>query len=109
MFKLRSSTKVVVVFFAILVGGWFAYNKIEDAMIMGQNFPPIVPGRINIIAVNPANYRIIIANQVAKLVQTQGSFGANESDDEADENSTIKKIVSIKDMLSILLGDSEAL
>ena len=109
MIKLRSSTKVVASFFAIVVGGWFAYNKIEDVMIMGQTFPPIVPGRINIIAVNPANYRIIIANQVAKLVQTQGGFNANESDDEADENSTIKKIVSIKDMLAILQGDSEAL
>ena len=110
MKKIRSSTKIAVGFVLLIAIGWFCYTKVTDWMIMGQKFPPIVPGRVNIVGVNTgAGYRIIVSNELAQLVITQGGFGANESDDESSSDSAIKKRIPIREMLQTLQGDPKAL
>jgi len=109
MKKIRSSTKIAVGFAAIAALGWLAYTKVTDAMIMGEKFPPILPGRVNIVGVDPgAGYRIIVSNELAQLVETQGGFSANESDDSSSESS-IKKRIPLSDLLQTLQGNSDAL
>jgi hypothetical protein len=110
MRKLRSSTKIFLGFIALTAVSWGSYNKIQDWMIMGQKFPPVVPKRVNIVGVTPVGYRIIVANEVAQLVETEGDFQANESDNDesSDSGGSVKKKISIKDMLGSMQGDTKA-
>ncbi len=109
MNKMRSSTKIAIGFVAIVAIGWFGFNKITDAMIMGEKFTPILPGKVNIVGVNPgAGYKIIVSNELAQLVETQGGFGANESEDTASEGA-VKKRIPIRELLQSLQGDPKAL
>jgi hypothetical protein len=109
MKKMRSGTKIAIGFVAVVAIAWFGFNKITDLMIMGQKFPPLVPGRVNIVGVNPgAGYRVIVSNELAQLVETQGGFTANESDD-ASEESAVKKRIPIRELIQSLQGNPEAL
>jgi hypothetical protein len=109
MKKIRSSTKIAIGFVLVIAVGWFGYQKVTDLMIMGQKFPPIIPGSINIVGIDAgAGYRVIVSNELAQLVLTQGGFASNESDDEASE-SAVKKRIPISEMLQTLQGDSKAL
>ncbi|HWD40771.1 MAG TPA: hypothetical protein VG944_18125 [Fimbriimonas sp.] len=115
MFKMRSSTKIFLIFCATVSVGWIGFNKIEDAMIMGQKFDPIAPGVINIVGINPVGYRVITANRVAQLVISNSTgMGTDQSSNESEEGGddsggAVKKKISVKDMLGVLQGNSESL
>jgi hypothetical protein len=110
MFKIRASTKIFIGFVAVLGVSWFAINKVQDAMIMGSHFAPIAPNNVNIVGITPDGYRIIISNEVAQLVETQGGFQADESDSEDDSSGgSVKKKISIMDMLGVMEGKSKSL
>jgi hypothetical protein len=111
MFKIRTSTKIFFGFILVSAGAYEAYNKIQDVMIMGQKFAPIAPKRVNIVGITPVGYKVIIANEVAQLVETQGDFreGNSNADDSTDSDSAVKKKISIKDMLGCLQGNQKSL
>ena len=116
MNKLRSSTKIAIGFAVIVAGSLGGYKLYADYRTPSTVFPPLTPGRVNIVGVNPgAGYRIIVANSVAQLVETQGGFGSNDDSDKADDSSTsdddgsVKKKISIADMLGSLRGDKKSL
>jgi hypothetical protein len=106
---MRSSTKIAIGFAALILVGYFGFQKVTDLMIMGQEFPPIVPGKINIIGVNTgAGYRVIVSNELAQLVETQGGFQQGNIDDPSTD-SAVKKRIPLREMLETLQGDSKAL
>jgi hypothetical protein len=113
MKKIRSSTKIAVGFALLIALVWFGYQKVTDWMIMGQKFTPIIPGRVNIVGINlGAGYRVIVSNELAQLVETQGGFGSNESQDASEGEGgegSIKKRIPIREMLQSLQGDPKAL
>ena len=109
MKKMRSSTKIAIGFAATILVGYFGYQKITDLMIMGQVFPPIEPGKINIVGINAgAGYRVIVSNELAQLVVTQGGFQQGDMDDSSGDGA-IKKRIPLREMLQTLQGDSKAM
>lgn len=109
MKKLRSSTKIAIGFALVVLIGYGGYVKITDAMIMNQNFTPLAPGEINVIGVNTgAGYRVIVSNELAQLVVTQGGFQAGDIDDPSADGA-IKKRIPLREMLQTLQGDGKAL
>lgn len=108
--KLRSSTKIFIGFAALLGGGYFAYQAITYQMIMTTNFQPIKPGNVNIVGLDAgAGYRIVVANQIAQLVQSSGGFGSSETSEGGATEGAIKKRLPIKELLQTLQGNTEAL
>lgn len=108
--RVRKSTQIAVgfgVFVALAYGG---YMVITDRMIMGERFSPIAPGEVNLVGVDTgAGYQVIVANQIAQLVQVQGGFGGEASESGGVTEGAIKKRVPIREMLNALRGDEKAL
>jgi hypothetical protein len=68
-----------------------------------------VPGRVNIVGIDPgAGYQIIVANQMAQLVQASGGFGPSETGDAGPTSGAIKKRIPVKELLEVIHGDSKA-
>lgn len=110
---MRSSTKILIGFVALVAGGYFAYGRVTSAMILGKTFSPIQPGRINLLGVDAGKgYRIVVQNQMATLVQgASEEFESPDSSgtgrDEGDSGS--RKRIPIREMLQSLQGDTKAL
>lgn len=113
MKKLRSSTKIAAGFAVIVAGSLVGYKVYADFRTPQTVFPPLTPGRVNLVGVNPgAGYRVIVANSVAQLVETQGGFSANENADDSstsEDDGSVKKKISIADLLGTLRGDKKSL
>lgn len=77
---------------------------------MGHKFDAVVPGNTNIVGVDTgAGYRIIVANEVAQLVQASDRFGSSETDAGGATEGAIKKRIPIRELLQSLQGNSKAL
>ena len=110
MRKLRLSTKIGLTAVALAAGGYYGVGALSSAMIRNEQFTPIAPGRVNLVGINPgAGYRIIIANDVAQLVETQGGFGGKETGNEGATEGAIKKRVPMREVLGVLRGDGSML
>ena len=110
MRKVRGSTKLLVAAVAVAVGGYYGQRALSRQMTKGVHFAPPAPGRVNLVGINPgAGYRIIIANDVAQLVQTQGGFEGKESASGGATEGSIKKRVPMKELLGVLRGDGSML
>ena len=110
MKKLRSSTKAGAAAILIAVGAYYARGWAQDAYLRDVRFTPPPPGRVNLVGINPgAGYRIIIANDVAQLVQTQGGFGGKEEASQGATEGSIKKRVPMRELLGVLRGDGKML
>ena len=110
MRKLRSSTKAGVAAILVAVGAYYARGWAQDAMLRDVHFTPPPPKRVNLVGINPgAGYRIIIANDVAQLVQTQGGFGGKEEGAQGATEGSIKKRVPMRELLGVLRGDGKML
>lgn len=108
--KVLKSTKIAIAFAAFVGGAYAAKTVITDRMVMGEKFAEISPTRLNIVGIDPgAGYRVIIANQVAQLVQRQGGFGADTSSGGGATEGSIKNRLPLSDMLKVLQGDEVAL
>lgn len=107
---LRTSTKIFLGFAVLTLGSYYGYQIVSDRIVMSEKFAPLTPGRVNVVGIDPgAGYQIIVANQMAQLVQTQGGFGAKESDNGGADSGAIKKRVPVKEMLEVLQGSGKAL
>ena len=79
-------------------------------MLRNEHFSPVAPGRVNLVGINPgAGYQIIIANDVAQLIVSQGGFGAKETEAGGATEGSIKKRVPMREMLGVLRGDGSKL
>lgn len=108
--KIRSSTKIMVGFLGLLGLGYAGYRIALEKSIESAVFAPIVPGKVNLVGIDPGSgYRIIVANYVAQLVQASDNFGGNESSEGGATEGAIKKRIPIKEMLAVLRGDAKAL
>jgi hypothetical protein len=108
---MSASTKIAVgfvVLVAIIFGG---YHFATGWMIGGKKFEPIEPGRVTLLGVAPGSgYRIIVANQIAQLVEVgDGGFAAPGGGDAGPTEGAIKKRLPMREMLQSLRGDEEAL
>ncbi len=108
--KLHREHKIAIGFVALFAGAYFGYQAYAAYAIDRVQFAPLKPSRVNIIGVDTsAGYRIIVANQVAQLVQGgTDEFGAPDFS-ETDSNSNQKRRVPLREMLRALQGDEEAL
>ena len=108
--KVRSSTKIAIGFVIIAGGGIFGYQFVMRRAIMSEHFAPVIPGDVNLVGINAGTgFRIIVANQMAQLVQTTGGFGGIESDSGGATEGAIKKRVPVREMLMVLQGKEDAL
>ena len=110
MKKLRSSTKILIAGLVVAAGLYYGTRAYSDYANDREHFVAVAPGRVNLVGITPgAGYRIITANDVAQLVETQGGFGGKESDSGGATEGAIKKRVPIKELLGVLRGDGKAL
>lgn len=110
MKKLRSSTKIGMTAVLLAIGGYYGLGAVSTMMIRNERFGPVSPGRVNLVGINPgAGYRIIIANDVAQLVETQGGFGGKEGGSDGPTEGSIKKRVPMREVLGVLRGDGSLL
>lgn len=108
--KIRSSTKIVIGFAVLTALGLSGYHYTMRMAIQSAHFDPVVPGKVNLVGVDAgAGYRIIVANQMAQLVQASRDFGGKESEDSGATEGAIKKRIPIREMLAVLRGDEKAL
>jgi hypothetical protein len=108
--KLHKEHKIAIGFVALAAAAYFGYNGYAAYTIDRVTFAPIKPGRVNIVGIDTSKgYRIIVANQVAQLVQGGvDEFGAPDFS-ETDSNSNQKRRVPLREMLQVLQGDEVAL
>lgn len=110
MRKPRVSEIMGVTAVLLAVGGYFGFHALSSYLVGRERFAPVPPGRVNLVGITPgAGYRIIIANDVAQLVETQGDFGGSEKQDEGATEGAIKRRVPMRELLGVLRGDGKAL
>lgn len=107
--KIRSSTKIGIGFAALVSITCGAYYVGIRYAVRNENFSPVVPGKVNLVGIDPgAGYQIIVANQMAQLVQASDQFGGKETADGGATEGAIKKRIPVKELLGVLRGDTEA-
>jgi hypothetical protein len=108
--KLRGGTKIAIGFgilTALIIGGYRIYTT---QAIKGATFAPVIPGRVNVVGIDPGSgYSIIVANQMAQLVQSEGDFQSSDSGSEGATSGSIKKRIPIREMLGTFQGDPKAI
>jgi hypothetical protein len=107
--KIRSSTKIGVGFALLAILSVSGYRFYMERSIANEHFNPAIPGDVNLVGIDTgAGYKIIVANQMAQLVQVSGDFGAKETESAGATEGAIKKRIPIREMLSVLRGDPKA-
>ena len=107
---LRHSTKIALGFVLITGGAYAAYQVISTKLALEENFSILTPGDVNVVGIDAgAGYRIIVANQMAQLVQASDNFSSNDTNDGGATEGAIKRRVPVREMLNTLKGDSKAL
>lgn len=108
--KMRAPAKIAIAFGLIVAGSYGGYRGLAAWRASTINLPGIVPGRINLVTVKPAaGYRIIVANQVAQLVEGSDKFESNSMGSGENSDDPTKPKIPIREMLAALQGDAEAL
>jgi hypothetical protein len=107
---MRSSTKIALGFVIVAGGSIYGYDYAMRKAIMSEHFTQIKPGNVNLVGINAgAGFKIIVANQMAQLVQASDKFQGAESDSGGSTEGAIKKRVPIREMLEVLKGNEGAL
>ncbi len=116
--RFRGPWPIALGFFLISGGLYGGYRLFTLSVIGNKHYADVIPGAINIVGIEPgAGYKVIVANQMAQLVETQGGFAASDTagqDSNADSDSdandgAIKKRVPVREMLGSLKGDTKDL
>jgi hypothetical protein len=107
--KIRSSTKIGLGFALLAILSLSGYKFYMDLAIRNEHFDPPVPGKVNLVGIDPgAGYKILVANQMAQLVEANEDFGGNESDSGGATDGAVKKRIPIREMLEVLRGEEDA-
>ena len=111
MKKQLVSTWMAIGAVALAVGGYYGKEYLSTMMLSKEHFSPVAPGRVNFVGITPnAGYSIILANDVAQLVETQGGFqGDSGQGGGGPTEGAIKKRMPIREMLGVLRGDGKFL
>ncbi len=108
--KLLSSTKIAIGFILLLtliIGG---YRFLNVQLIAGAKFGAVIPGKVNVVGIDPASgYRIIVANQMAQLIEGDGDFESTGSAEGGSTSGAVKKRIPIREMLGAIQGDPVAI
>lgn len=110
--KLHREHKIAIGFVLLMAGCYFGYQAYAANQVDHIEFSKIKPGKVSILGVDTgAGYRIIVANQVAQLIQTTNQqFDEGYDYDSGDDDSGgPKKRVPLKELLQTLQGDEPAL
>ncbi len=96
---------------AVAGGVYFGLQLLSSVMIGKAHFSPVSPGRVNFVGITPgAGYQIILANDVAQLVQTEGGFqGDSGQGASGPTEGAIKKRMPVRELLAVLRGDGKFL
>jgi hypothetical protein len=107
---LRTESKIVIGFVLLVAAAFGGYQVYTRQSVANLHFDPVVPGTVNLVGIDPGSgYQIIVANQIAQLVEASGQFEASESSGGGAESGAIKRRIPIKEMLGALRGDSKSL
>jgi len=107
---MRTSTKIAIGFVIIAGGSIYGYQFAMRQAIMSTHFSQVKPGNVNLVGINAgAGFRIIVANQMAQLVQASESFHGEESEGAGSTEGAIKKRVPVREMLEVLKGNADEL
>lgn len=107
----RASTKIVLAFVALVAVAWFGKWLYTRQALANKVFPPLAPGVVNLVGVDTqkGNYRIIVANEVAQLVQSNNTdFKADDTQNESDDSGAQKKRIPVREMLRAISGEPAA-
>lgn len=109
--RLRSSTKLAIGFALVVALGYGLYTYGGQYLVDKEEYTPLEPGEVNLLGVNAGSgFRIIVANQLAHLVEGGGSEDFETPDrNESGFSSGEKKRIPVRDMLQALRGDEKAL
>jgi hypothetical protein len=116
--KLRNSTKIAIGFLVLVVGVWFAYDRISASIVMNTKFPLLKPGRVNLVGIDlvgsqsESSYRIQVSNQIAQLVEAKDAKFEGQDDPATEGGVTAgvdAKRIPVDDMLRAMQGDTVAL
>jgi len=111
--KIKPSYKLLAGAVGVFVTGYLAWNGYAAFQLSGVNLDPMTPTRVSLVAIRPeAGYKIIVANQMAQLIETS-SLGSQAGDtdintDDSGDTSTRKRL-PVKELLGALQGDAKAL
>src|SRR3954452_13074297 len=109
VFKKYSSLKIAIGFVLIIVALYFSYTAFGRWQGGSKNFPEIEPGKFALLGVKTtAGYKIIIANDIAQLVQGDSKFEGDMGNEGVSSDSE-KHHIPVKDMVLSLQGDTNAL
>ena len=108
--KMRAPVKIAIAFGLIVAGSYGGYRGLAAWRASTIHLPGIKPGRVNLLVVQPgAGYRIIVANQVAQLVEGGAAFESNSMSGGENSDDPSRPKIPIREMLASLQGDISAL
>ncbi len=111
----RGARNFSIGFVALVGGGFAAWQGFAAMQLNGFVMRQLPVTRVNLIAVDPAaGYRIIVANQIAQVVETRPGedMQAGTSDEdiqESDVSDGERRRLPVKDLLGAMQGDLDAL
>ena len=107
--RVQPGIKIALGFGAVLAAYYLGLPALNAAQVRSIEAPPITPDRVVMLGLDRSAGRIIVANNVAQVVETSGGFGGNESEGEGATDGAVKKRIPIQEMLRTFAGDGEAL
>lgn len=107
---LQPGYKIAIGFAVVLAGYYAGLPAINTLRVRAIQAPPIAPDRIVMLGLAPGAGRIIVANNVAQVVENEsGEFEATESSEGGATSGAAKKRLPIQEMLGTLRGDTKSL
>ncbi|RYG45611.1 hypothetical protein EON79_12225 [bacterium] len=107
---LQPGYKIALGFGVVLAAYYLVLPAINTMRVRAIQAPPIAPDRIVMLGLAPSAGKIIVANNVAQVVENpQGNFGGTESAGEGATSGAVSKRLPIQDMLGALAGNGKSL
>lgn len=107
---LQPGYKIAIGFAVVLAAYYVGLPAINSMRVRAIQAPPIAPDRIVLLGMAPnAGTKIIVANNVAQVVQASDNFNGSESADGGATSGAVRKRLPIQDMLGSLQGNGKAL
>lgn len=112
LIRIPYSTRLVLIVAVVIAALYYGWNYFGSMWILSRHFSDIPPGRVSLIGIKNAGYKIIVANRVAQLVEAKNDKLGEDSggsDSEGATEGAIKKRIPISEMLGALQGKTDDL